>query len=1346
MSRQRVAAEARRGKAESAKTFARTTAAVFASACLAVAYVPAASYAAAGDNEAVETETGAVDAGDGWVLDWEAEEGEGGWEAAVTGLDESSSGSGELSIPKSVELDDGTTATVTEIGEEAFNECDELTGIDIPDTVVVIGAKAFRESGLASISIPASVAYIPYFCFWSCDDLAEVTFEGSSLEYIGYKSFYGCSSLEEITIPALKGDTYESVRYTGGSVMTGPRTYRLGEECLFDCASLSRVVFLAGGDTENYLLSSDEGGTSISYLGANASDLQVITYVKDLNLFSDMSSSGEETTTGTMYYAVNFYESERAYEADEDGTGASYTAVYASGTNIYDMLYDADAVADSMSESTGTMPELRDGYVWGVSDSALTGEDSTLSNCVDVYPVLHDNLDYAWFSVPSIVYCDSEGVPDLSEVALLAADGTEIGKRSYKYVYLQVAQTMSADGEGGMESGGDSSGQEAGGREDGGESGSEEGGQEGGDQQGGGEMSAQGGDMEGAGEEDGDESGEDASGQEGGEESSGESGGQAPSGGEEGGQGGESGDEMSGQGGEEGGQQGGEFGGEEGGQQGGEEAGEGETSGQEDGQAPQSGEDGGQEGGEMSGQEGGGGSDSAESGSAESGGQESGSTYTKVKAGQSWEAGSYQVYALGLGNAVGTCTGEESEDSPTGYTGTSFTVSDGGNVSVSTTYTNSNRASTIGSLALATDGVMTGDIEFVTVASSESWQDCLVAAGLAGVSGGQAFFTDGEDTDDHLYSAIAGCGTSKVYVIGGETAVGSSVMDRLEEVLEVKNGSISSLAEPYASDPEALSLFIYEKSHNTFEDYDYEWGDVAVVASPTQSLASMSATAYVWKSAAPVFFTDENGELSGDAMSDIASGGFSKVVILGPVSYVSTSMAEVIEESTGVEVERMAKGTGAYAASIDAQDYFDAEFSAQGGEASEDGEAGEGEEAEEGQEAGEGGQETGGGQEAGSGDSGSEEDDSQQGQEGGEQAQGGEANDDQAQGGDASSGQAEGGDASGQQGGDMGGGDMSGGQGGDMGGDMMGTGSAGVSETIVVVPASDSATVAAAAQYAATAGASLRTVASSADVKKLVESLDSIASDANITIELAGDFTDVDEALENSSSTTVSALIASAAYDEGVSTEIGAGDTIEEGGVLYRVASSSEVTALGLAEDGMRAVHIGSIERGETTYEVASVAAGAFEDEGALKKASVEATTVGPRAFSGCGELVSVEVDADEVDASAFQGCGSLKTATVSATTLGTSAFQGCSALESIDLKSKSLDLISASAFQGCENLTSIVVKSRKIGEVGVNAFAGTPDEGVTVKVPLLKGGSYKEMFTATGLSDSATYKQALLF
>lgn len=1324
MSRQRVAAEARRGKAESAKTFARTTVAMFASACLAVAYVPAASYAAAGDNEAVETETGTVDAGDGWVLDWEAEEGEGGWEVAVTGLDESSSGSGELSIPKSVELDDGTTATVTEIGEEAFNECDELTGIDIPDTVVVIGAKAFRESGLASISIPASVAYIPYFCFWSCDDLAEVTFEGSSLEYIGYKSFYGCSSLEEITIPALKGDTYESVRYTGGSVMTGPRTYRLGEECLFDCASLSKVVFLAGGDTENYLLSSDEGGTSISYLGANASDLQVITYVKDLNLFSDMSSSDEGTTTGTMYYAVNFYESERAYETDDDGTGAAYTAVYASGTNIYDMLYDADAVADSMSESSGTMPELRDGYVWGVSDSALTGEDSTLSNCVDVYPVLHDNLDYAWFSVPSIVYCDSEGVPDLSEVSLLAADGTEIGKRSYKYVYLQVAQTMSAGGEGGMESGGDASGQEAGGREDGGESGGEEGGQEGGDQQGGGEMSAQGGDMEGAGEEDGDESGEDASGQEGGEEGFGESGGQAPSGGEEGGQGGESGDEMSGQGNEEGGQQGGEFGGEEGGQQGGEEAGE--MSGQEGGQ------------------EGGGDSDSSESGSAGSGGQESGSTYTKVKAGQSWEAGSYQVYALGLGNAVGTCTGEESEDSPTGYTGTSFTVSDGGSVSVSTTYANSNRASTIGSLALATDGVMTGDIEFVTVASSESWQDCLVAAGLAGVSGGQAFFTDGEDTDDHLYSAIAGCGTSKVYVIGGETAVGSSVMDRLEEVLEVKNGSISSLAEPYASDPEALSLFIYEKSHNTFEDYDYEWGDVAVVASPTQSLASMSATAYVWKSAAPVFFTDENGELSGDAMSDIASGGFSKVVILGPVSYVSTSMAEVIEESTGVEVERTAKGTGAYAASIDAQDYFDAEFSVEDGETPEDGETGEGVEAEEGQEAGdggaveenqeagEGGQETEGGQEAGSGDSGSEEADFQQGQEGGEQAQGGEANDEQAQGGDAS----------GQQGGDMGGGDMSGGQ----SGDVMGTGSAGVSETIVVVPASDSATVATAAQYAATAGASLRTVASSADVKKLVESLDSIASDANITIELAGDFTDIDEALENSSSTTVSALIASAAYDDDASTEIEAGDTLEEGGVLYKVTSSSEVTALDLVEDGMRAVHIGSIERGETTYEVASVAAGAFEDAGALKKASIEAMTVGPRAFSGCGELVSVEVDADEVDASAFQGCGSLKTATVSTTTLGTSAFQGCSALENIVLKSKSLDLISASAFQGCENLTSIVVKSREIGEVGVNAFAGTPDEGVTVKVPLLKGGSYKEMFTATGLSDSATYKQALLF
>lgn len=118
------------------------------------------------------------------------------------------------------------SASVTEIGDSAFEGCNSLaevtfaddcnitsiklgafigcgfTSITIPATVTTIGQSAFYASALTSINIPASVTEIGTEAFRDCEDLTVVTFaDNGQLSSIGEKAFIR-SGVTSINIPA----------------------------------------------------------------------------------------------------------------------------------------------------------------------------------------------------------------------------------------------------------------------------------------------------------------------------------------------------------------------------------------------------------------------------------------------------------------------------------------------------------------------------------------------------------------------------------------------------------------------------------------------------------------------------------------------------------------------------------------------------------------------------------------------------------------------------------------------------------------------------------------------------------------------------------------------------------------------------------------------------------------------------------------------------------------------------------------------------------------------------------------------------------------------------------------
>ena len=135
--------------------------------------------------------------------------------------------------------------SVTTIGNNAFIDCRGLTSVTIPKEVASVGNGIFRDcTGLTSVIIEKGVTEIWESAFSGCTGLTSVSIP-DGVTTIGERAFVGCTGLTSISIP----NSVTSIGERAFAGCTGLTSFSIpnsvtsiGERAFKDCSGLTKVI------------------------------------------------------------------------------------------------------------------------------------------------------------------------------------------------------------------------------------------------------------------------------------------------------------------------------------------------------------------------------------------------------------------------------------------------------------------------------------------------------------------------------------------------------------------------------------------------------------------------------------------------------------------------------------------------------------------------------------------------------------------------------------------------------------------------------------------------------------------------------------------------------------------------------------------------------------------------------------------------------------------------------------------------------------------------------------------------------------------------------------------------
>lgn len=190
---------------------------------------------------------------------------------------------GKGSFIRACESEISLPSTLKEIGDYAFSENANLTGIIIPNKVASIGNHAFYDcSSLISLTLPPALEAIPEGMCYNCTLLDGIIIPGK-VTTVGRDAFQNCASIKEIVFP-------KKVSFIGGSYgdNMGESIKVLNPECEFDSNRpyyFGKTIYGYDGSTAESF-AKDHNLTFISLGAAPEADTSVYCDVNDDGIFN----------------------------------------------------------------------------------------------------------------------------------------------------------------------------------------------------------------------------------------------------------------------------------------------------------------------------------------------------------------------------------------------------------------------------------------------------------------------------------------------------------------------------------------------------------------------------------------------------------------------------------------------------------------------------------------------------------------------------------------------------------------------------------------------------------------------------------------------------------------------------------------------------------------------------------------------------------------------------------------------------------------------------------------------------------------------------------------------------